>query len=60
MGGMQFNLDKCKIMHVWVGPTQIYSTPWLDTYRYLEEINEEMDIGVKISSNLKPSIQCSA
>jgi Reverse transcriptase (RNA-dependent DNA polymerase)/Endonuclease-reverse transcriptase len=53
--GMRFNVKKCKVMHV--GRNN-------EKYEYkmggctLEVTNEEKDLGVMISSNLKPSVQC--
>ncbi len=54
--GMSFNFSKCKVMHVgkknpryeyFMRGTQVSTT------------EEERDVGVLISSNLKPSAQCS-
>jgi len=52
---MSFNISKCKVLHVSCNNlNHIYTmngTP-------LEVTTVERDIGVKISSNLKPSAQC--
>jgi hypothetical protein len=54
--GMSFNLAKCKIMHI--GPNN-------PCYEYfmrgtkLGTTDEERDIGVTITKNLKPSVHCS-
>jgi hypothetical protein len=54
--GMSFNLSKCKIMHVGLHNPQ---------YEYfmngtkLGTTEEERDIGVLVTQNLKPSAQCS-
>lgn len=55
--GMQFNVSKCKVMHL--GPRN-------PKYQYtmageiLQETNEEKDIGVYITQKLKPGAQCAA
>ena len=40
---MKFNSGKCKVIHVGT---------------VLEPVDEEKDVGVKISNTLKPSSQC--
>jgi hypothetical protein len=53
--GMRFNVKKCKVMHFGRNNPQ---------YEYemngekLETVEEERDIGVAITQNLKPSVQC--
>jgi len=55
MWGMQFNVSKCKVMHMGhANPKFSYSMNGQE----LEETEEERDIGVVISSNMKPSAQC--
>jgi len=55
--GMQFNIEKCKIMHMGrSNPCFEYTM----NGRKLQETTEEKDIGVKINSNLKPATQCAA
>ncbi len=54
--GMEFNAKKCKVMHV--GPRN----PGYDYFmggEKLSKTDEETDLGVKITKNLKPSQQCS-
>jgi hypothetical protein len=54
--GMSFNLDKCKVMHVGThNPAYEY---YMRGVR-LEVTEEEKDIGVAVTKNLKPSAQCS-
>ncbi len=53
--GMQFNLTKCKIMHIGRNnPRYKYTMGGVE----LSEVEEEKDVGVLITSNLKPSAQC--
>jgi hypothetical protein len=54
--GMAFNLAKCKIMHVG------RQNPQFEYFMRGEKINtteEERDIGVAVTKNLKPAAQCS-
>ena len=54
---MEFNYDKCKIMHVGA------SNPGYDytmAGKRLRVVEEEKDIGVWVTKNLKPSKQCQA
>ena len=52
---MQFNVSKCKVMHFGHGNRQhVYSMNGVP----LEKTMEEKDVGVTVSSNLKPSAQC--
>ena len=54
--GMQFNLSKCKIMHVGRNnPEYKYTMGGVE----LQEVEEERDVGVIIHKSLKPSAQCS-
>ncbi len=51
---MKFNLDKCKIMHIGrANPGYKYTMGGKE----LAEVDEEKDVGVLISSNLKPAAQ---
>ena len=53
--GMQFNEKKCKVIHFG------RSNPKFDYYMNnikLTEVSEEVDVGVKIHSSLKPSKHC--
>ena len=52
---MKFNVDKCKIMHI--GKTNIRQNYSLNN-QVLGAIDEEKDLGVIITVNLKPSRQC--
>ena len=53
--GMRFNVKKCKVMHFGHNnPRHNYTMMGQN----LEEIQEEVDIGVKICANLKSSEQC--
>ena len=53
--GMQFNIKKCKIMHLGPGnPGHRYSMEGEE----LCEVEEERDIGVIVHKTLKPSRQC--
>ena len=55
MWRMQFNVDKCKVMHV--GRRNLRVTYTMDG-RELEVTDVEKDLGVLVSDNLKPSAQC--
>ena len=53
--GTQFNVAKCKIMHVG------RNNPGYDYYMAgtkLNTVEEEKDIGVKVHASLKPSKHC--
>ena len=53
--GMSFNVAKCKILHVG------HNNPKYEYFMNgikLSEVKIEKDIGVKVSHDLKPSIQC--
>jgi hypothetical protein len=55
MWGMQYNIEKCKIMHVGrSNPGYEYSM----NGKILKTVSEETDIGVIVQSNLKPGKQC--
>ena len=53
---MSFNTDKCKVLHI--GYRNV-KTNYLMNGSQLQNTDEENDLGVTISSNLKPSKQCS-
>jgi hypothetical protein len=55
MWGMQFNIDKCKIMHV--GGTNPKYDYTMDG-KMLKVVTEETDVGVIVQDNLKPGKQC--
>jgi hypothetical protein len=53
--GMVFNVGKCKVMHMGhQNPAFNYTMKG----QVLEETMEEKDIGVMVTSNLKPTAQC--
>ena len=53
--GMQFNVDKCKIMHVGRNnPRYEYFMAGVK----LREVEEEKDMGVTIHNSLKPAKHC--
>ena len=53
--GMEFNVAKCHVMHIGRNnPRNVYSMSGTQ----LAESTEERDIGVTVSSNLKPGQQC--
>jgi len=53
--GMEFNVKKCKVMHLgYTNTGHSYSM----NNQQLTETEEERDIGVCMASNLKPSAQC--
>ena len=59
---MKLNSGKCKVMHV--GGRNIHFTYTMHGFApggtVLESVDEEKDVGVKISNTLKPSSQCQA
>ena len=55
--GMEFNIKKCKILHVGKkNPKHKYYIKGVE----LEEANEEKDLGIWVEDTLKPSKQCAA
>jgi hypothetical protein len=53
--GMQFNVKKCKVLHMGHNnPEQVYSM----NGEALVAADEEVDVGVTVKRNLKPSAQC--
>ena len=53
---MNYNTDKCKVLHI--GYRNAKANYTLDGSQ-LKKVDSEVDLGVTISSNLKPSQQCS-
>jgi hypothetical protein len=53
---MRFNTDKCKVLHI--GSRNEKANYVMDGNQ-LKTIEKEVDLGVTISNNLKPSMQCS-
>ena len=55
---LRFNPEKCKVMHIGHShPTQYFMED-KGSYEQLQEIMEEQDLGVFVTSDLKPSRQC--
>ena len=52
---MEFNIKKCNVLHVGHGNVKHEKKMRGEV---LESVDEETDIGVRMSSNLKPSAQC--
>jgi hypothetical protein len=52
---MQFNVSKCKVMHF--GHNNVQQKYWMNGQE-LTVTEEEVDIGVKVTKNLKPAGQC--
>ena len=55
MWQMKFNIGKCKVLHL--GSNNINSKYYMDTHE-LEAVNEERDLGIIVSSDMKASRQC--
>ncbi len=55
---MNYNRDKCKVLHIAYRNAKTNYTSD-DTHTQLKKVDSEVDLGVTISSNLKPSQQCS-
>jgi hypothetical protein len=53
--GMQFNVPKCKVMHMGHSNPQFQ---YQMNGQPLSVVRDEKDIGVTVSANLKPSAQC--
>jgi ribonuclease P/MRP protein subunit RPP40 len=53
--GMLFNIDKCKILHC--GRNNPKNEYYMDNIK-LGTVESERDIGIRITSNLKPSSHC--
>ncbi len=53
--GMEFNVKKCKVMHL--GHNNMAQEYYMNGHK-LEVTEEERDIGVIVSKNLKPASQC--
>ena len=54
---MEFNVEKCKVMHI--GGT-IRNFMYFMDQKQLEVVEEEKDLGVVITNDLKASHQCTA
>jgi hypothetical protein len=57
MWGMEFNVSKCKVMHVGKNNSSHKYTMF---GKELATTDEEKDVGVKVNKNLKPANQCKA
>jgi hypothetical protein len=55
--GMEFNVEKCKVMHVGRGNP---GTEYKMLGKALKTTEEEKDVGVRMQKSLKPSAQCAA
>jgi len=55
---LQFNKEKCKVMHMGHSCSTSYFMSDVAGSKQLEEVANERDLGVIISSDLKPSSQC--
>ena len=53
---MFFNVDKCKVLHI--GNRNVQANYTMNG-KQLAKVEQEKDLGVVISSDLKPSKQCS-
>jgi hypothetical protein len=53
---MAFNVKKCMVMHFGANNPHY---PYYMNGEILQETGEERDIGVRVSSSLKPAVQCS-
>ena len=53
---MSFNIGKCKVMHI--GSRNLSSACYYINGHKLEECQEEKDLGVLVSNNLKMGPQC--
>ncbi len=53
---MAFNVNQCKVLHIWSNNNRSkYSTNATEILK----VNEEKDLGITISSDLKPAKHCS-
>jgi hypothetical protein len=52
---MEFNIQKCKVMHLGHNNTR---AEYKMKGQTLESVEEETDIGVRVSRTLKPGVQC--
>jgi len=51
---LDFNVDKCKAMRV----SHCYQTEYKLNGNKLQEVEEEKDLGITVTNNLKPSVYC--
>jgi hypothetical protein len=57
---LQFNPDKCKVMHIGHKLETKYSLRDKDKLIELQETREEKDLGMWVTADLKPARQCTA
>ena len=55
---LNFNVDKCKIMHISHEMKTVYNLLNKGKIQWLAETECEKDLGVVTTMNLKPSLQC--
>jgi len=55
---LSFNADKCKVMHIRHSVQTKYYMGEGPTRKELQSVQQERDLGVIITSDLKPSSQC--
>jgi len=55
---LKFNPDKCKVMHIGHKFKTSYKMSDNGVDKVLEDLSEEKDLGVFVTSDLKPSTQC--
>jgi len=55
---LKFNPDKCKVMHIGHKIKTSYKMSDNGVDKVLEDLSEEKDLGVFVTSDLKPSTQC--
>jgi len=55
---LRFNTDKCKVMHLGHRNPSSYYLQEGPVRKLLQTINEEKDLGVYVTSDLKPSLHC--
>jgi len=53
--GMPFNVDKCKVIHIGKhNSREVYAL----NNKVIENVKEEKDLGVYVTENLKPTLNC--
>ena len=57
--GMRFNIDKCKVMHVGHAIPTTYQMRDNDKDCTLQTVDDERDLGVIVSNDLKSAKHCS-
>ena len=55
---LRFNTDKCKVMHLGHRNPSSYYLQEGPVRKLLQTVNEERDLGVYVTSDLKPSLHC--